>query len=142
MTKAAISREVKIFAWVMVAWNLIGIAAFVGEISMTAEDLAVLPPDLQVIYQNTPMWVYIAYGVAVFGGFIGSVLLALGKKLSFAILSLSLAGVMLQQFYSLVVVDLINKLGPSIMIMPVIVLACSVILVVVSRRGAARGWLV
>ena len=135
------STGLKVFAWMMVLWNGIGVAAFFSQVMMTPEMIAQLPEDQQAIYRNIPLWSYSAYGLAVFGGLIGSLLLALGKKLALPVLVISLAGVIVQQYYNFVVIDAISIMGWGIVVMPVIVTSIALLLVLISQRGARAGWL-
>ena len=135
------STGLKVFAWLMVLWNGIGVAAFFSQIMMTPEMIAQLPEAQQAVYRDIPVWSYSAYALAVFGGLIGSILLALGKKLAFPVLVLSLAGVIVQQYYNFVVIDAISIMGWGIVVMPVIVTSIALLLVLISQRGVRAGWL-
>ena len=135
------STGLKVFAWLMVLWNGIGVAAFFSQIMMTPEMIAQLPEAQQAVYRDIPVWSYSAYALAVFGGLIGSILLALGKKLAFPVLVLSLAGVIVQQYYNFVVIDAIGIMGWGIVVMPVIVTTIALLLVLISQRGVRAGWL-
>ena len=135
------STGLKVFAWLMVLWNGIGVAAFFSQLMMTPEMIAQLPEAQQAAYRDIPVWSYSAYALAVFGGLIGSILLALGKKLAFPVLVLSLAGVIVQQYYNFVVIDAISIMGWGIVVMPVIVTSIALLLVLISQRGVRAGWL-
>lgn len=135
------TKGTKIFAWIMVVWNVMGVLAFVSQLLMTPEMIAQLPEAQQGAYKNTPTWSMVAYALAVFGGLLGSLMLALGKKLAFPLLVISLAGVLVQQFYNFVIIDSIALLGPSVVILPAVVVIISILLVVVSQRGVKAGWL-
>jgi uncharacterized membrane protein len=135
------STGLKVFAWLMVLWNGIGVAAFFSQIMMTPEMIAQLPEAQQAVYRDIPVWSYSAYAMAVFGGLTGSILLALGKKLAFPVLVLSLAGVIVQQYYNFVVIDAIGIMGWGIVVMPVIVTTIALLLVLISQRGVRAGWL-
>ncbi|MDG6098678.1 hypothetical protein EXU34_14590 [Alteromonas sp. ZYF713] len=135
------STGLKVFAWLMVLWNGIGVAAFFSQIMMTPEMIAQLPEAQQAVYRDIPVWSYSAYALAVFGGLTGSILLALGKKLAFPVLVISLAGVIVQQYYNFVVIDAISIMGWGIVVMPVIVTAIALLLVLISQRGVRAGWL-
>ena len=135
------STGLKVFAWLMVLWNGIGVAAFFSQIMMTPEMIAQLPEAQQAVYRDIPVWSYSAYALAVFGGLIGSILLALGKKLAFPVLVISLAGVIVQQYYNFVVIDAISIMGWGIVVMPVIVTSIALLLVLISQRGVRAGWL-
>lgn len=135
------STGLKVFAWLMVLWNGIGVAAFFSQLMMTPEMIAQLPEAQQAVYRDIPVWSYSAYALAVFGGLIGSILLALGKKLAFPVLVISLAGVLVQQYYNFVVIDAIGIMGWGIVVMPVIVTVIALLLVIISQRGVRAGWL-
>lgn len=139
MTK--MTTGTKIFAWIMVVWNALGVMAFVSQLLLTPEMIALLPEAQQEAYNNIPLWSYVAYALAVFGGLLGTLMLALGKKLAFPLLVLSLVGVLVQQFYNFVIIDSIALLGPSVVILPSLVVVIAIILVMVSKRGAKAGWL-
>ena len=108
---------------------------------MTPEMIAQLPEAQQAAYRDIPVWSYSAYALAVFGGLTGSILLALGKKLAFPVLVISLAGVIVQQYYNFVVIDAISIMGWGIVVMPVIVTSIALLLVLISQRGVRAGWL-
>lgn len=135
------STGLKVFAWLMVVWNGIGVAAFFSQLMMTPEMIAQLPEAQQAAYRDIPVWSYSAYALAVFGGLTGSILLALGKKLAFPVLVISLAGVIVQQYYNFVVIDAISIMGWGIVVMPVIVTSIALLLVLISQRGVRAGWL-
>ena len=135
------TKGTKIFAWVMVVWNAMGVLAFVSQLLMTPEMIAQLPEAQQEAYKNIPTWSMVAYALAVFGGLLGSLMLALGKKLAFPLLVVSLAGVLVQQFYNFVIIDSIALLGPSVVLLPAVVVIISILLVVISQRGVKAGWL-
>ncbi|MFS1702685.1 hypothetical protein [Alteromonas sp. AMM-1] len=139
MTK--MTTGTKIFAWIMVVWNALGVMAFVSQLLLTPEMIALLPEAQQEAYNNIPLWSYVAYALAVFGGLLGTLMLALGKKLAFPLLVISLVGVLVQQFYNFVIIDSIALLGPSVVILPSLVVVIAIILVMVSKRGTKAGWL-
>ena len=140
-TSIKMPTAIKVLAWIMVLWNALGVMAFVSQLLMTPEAIAQLPEEQQQIYNNIPAWSYAAYALAVFGGLLGSLLLALGKKLAFPVLVVSLAGVIVQQFHNFVVIDSISLMGWGIVILPAIVTTISVLLVLISQRGVKSGWL-
>ena len=136
-----IPAGLKVFAWLMVLWNGIGVAAFFSQIMMTPEMIAQLPEAQQAVYRDIPVWSYTAYALAVFGGLLGSILLALAKKLAFPVLVVSFAGVLVQEYYNFVVIDAISIMGWGIVVMPAIVTVISLLLVLISQRGVKSGWL-
>lgn len=122
-------------------WNLMGVAAFVMQMNMSPDTLAALPPDQQALYTSFPMWVTIAYAVAVFGGALGCLMLVLKKKLAVPLLVLSLLGVIGQMIYMFLLSDTFKVMGQAAMVMPIVVIVVSVLLVLFARLSARRGWL-
>ena len=94
MNDEASSSVPKVFYWISGAalvWNLIGIAAYVGQVTMSAETLAALPDDQRALYENVPTWVTSAFAIAVNAGAIGCLLLLLRKSLALPLLIVSMA---------------------------------------------------
>ena len=132
----------KIVAVVALLWNLLGCFAFFSDLRLTPEDLAKLPAAQQALYAARPGWAVAATAVAVFGGVLGSIGLLLGKKWALPIFVLSLLGILVQDFGLFVLAKGASLAGPVAVVMQGIVLAVGIGLVLLSRKGIARGWLV
>ena len=130
-----------IISVVALVWNLMGVMAFIGQMMITPEALALLPPDQQELYSNVPLWATIAFGIAVWGSVLGCVLLLVRKKLAVSVLSIAFAGILVQMVHSLVISKSIEVYGPGGMIMPILVILIGGFLVWYSRKAAALGWL-
>lgn len=63
-------------------WNLLGVMAYIMQVTMTPEALQALPAEQQALYTNVPAWATAAFAVAVWGSTLGCILLLLRKKLS------------------------------------------------------------
>src|SRR3546814_13393948 len=61
-------------------WNLVGVAAFVMQVPMPAEALGAMPAEQRAIYEATPAWLYVFYGLATFVGVAGSIGLLLRRR--------------------------------------------------------------
>ena len=122
-------------------WNLLGVLAYVMQVSITPEMMAELPADQRALYEATPAWVTGAFAFAVFGGALGSLLLVLKKGLAVPVLIVSLAAVLVQMSYVFLLSDTIAVMGAGSMIMPLVVIAIAIYLVVLGRSAKARGWL-
>lgn len=130
-----------IISVVALVWNLMGVMAFIGQMMITPEALALLPTDQQELYSNVPLWATIAFGIAVWGSVLGCVLLLVRKKLAVSVLSIAFAGILVQMVHSLVISKSIEVYGPGGMIMPILVILIGGFLVWYSRKAAALGWL-
>ncbi|MCB0278542.1 MAG: hypothetical protein KDD94_03520 [Calditrichaeota bacterium] len=118
-----------------------GVLAFVGQMMMGPEQLNELPEAQRMIIENTPVWATIAFAVAVFGGFIGSIFLMMKKSLAFELFAASMLGILVQMFHSFFLANSIEVYGPGGMIMPVLVLLIGVYLVWLANTGKTAGWL-
>ena len=128
-------------AWVLFVWNLLGLMAFVMQVTMSAEQLAALPEAQRTLYEGYASWATLAFGVAVIGGTAGSLLLALCKALALPLLVGSLVGVVIQKIHDLVVIDSVAVFGPTAVIMPALVFVLAVLLVVMAQKGKANHWI-
>ncbi|TQD50975.1 hypothetical protein [Marilutibacter aestuarii] len=138
------SKPSRVF-WVVgalaLAWNLVGVATFIGQVTMSPATLAALPPDQQALYAQMPAWVEACYAAAVFGGALGALALLLRKRIAMALFLLSAIGAVLQFGGVFALTDAYSVLGPSSVVMPVVIIVVCVALWLYARRCTARGWL-
>jgi hypothetical protein len=130
-----------ILAVVMAIWNLMGVMAFIMQITMTVEQIAALPEKEQMLYQDIPLWVNIAFGCAVFGGSLGCIALAFKKAIALPILFISLAGVLVQMCHAFFIAHAFEVYGPSGSIMPIMVFSIALYLVWLANNAKTKGWL-
>ena len=135
-------------AWYMIAaiaallWNLLGVAMFAMHYTLSPEALAALPPAQQSLYAAFPWWTWVAYGVAVFAGALGSLMLVLRRRPATWLLLLSLLGVVVQFLHQAVVSEAVALLGPAEALgLPAFILVVAAVLYGFARKAAARGWL-
>jgi hypothetical protein len=102
--------------------------AFVGQMMMTPEMIAKLPQAEQHLYTSVPLWPTVAFACAVFIGVLGSLALLMKRTLAKTLLTLSLMGVAIQMFHSFVISNSFEVLGPSGMIMPIMVVIIAIAL--------------
>lgn len=124
--------------WVLISlalvWNLIGVAAFVGEMSITPEMLSSMDSAEQQIRTDTPSWVSIAFGVAVIAGALGCLLMLMKKTAAHYVLWLSLIGVIAQMSYVFFISNALQVYGPGQAAMPAMVIIVAILLVWYSKR--------
>jgi len=129
-----------VIAAVLLVWNLVGVMAYITQVTMSPEVLATLPDAQRQLYENTPDWATAAFAVAVNGGALGCVLLLLKRSLAGLFLQLSLAGVLVQMYHSFFMSNSFEVFGPGGMIMPVMVIVIAIYLVWLAARAKARRW--
>jgi hypothetical protein len=140
-----ISNRLPLWYWLvalaMLAWNGMGVMAYIAQTTMTPEALAALPEAERAVYANMPAWVTAAFAFAVFGGAGGCLLLLLRSGWAVPVLVLSLLGVIAQMSYVVVISKGYEVYGPGGMVMPAMVLTGALFLVWFSRLARRRGWL-
>lgn len=138
------STKLPIWFWVIaiagLLWNLLGVAAYLGEAYMGEEVLAAMPQDEQDWYNNRPAWVTAAFAIAVFAGFLGCVALLIRKRWAVTLFMLSLLGVLAQQVYNFFIQDYVALDGTK-MIMPLIVIIIAGLLYWYSKGAREKAWL-
>lgn len=120
-------------------WNLMGCAAYLSDVMLTAEDIAAMDETQKALYNSRPGWAVSATTVAVWGGAAGCIGLILRKRWAAVLLELSLAGVIIQDI-GLFILSGVNP-GSFVLAMQGVVLLIAIGLVVLSRRAIARGWM-
>ena len=80
----------KTLAIVALIWNLLGVMSFFMQMNMSEEALALLPQAEQELYRNIPVWVTAAYGLAVFAGTLGCLMMMSRKSVAVPLLIASL----------------------------------------------------
>ncbi len=123
-------------------WNLMGVGAYIAQVTMSPETLAALPAAERALYETTPAWAVGAFAVAVFGGALGSLLLLLKRRLARPVLIASLAGIAVQMVHSFLIARTMAVYGSGSAVMPVMVLVIGVALVFFAAHAARRGWIV
>lgn len=130
-----------IAAVVALLWNLLGCAAFVADLSLSASDLAKMPEAERALHAARPGWAIAATGVAVIGGALGCVGLLLRKRWALPLFVASLVGILVQDFNLFVQTDAAMLAGPVAVALQGVVLIVAAALILLARKAIARGWI-
>ncbi len=122
-------------------WNLMGVFAYIAQVTMSPETLQALPENERVLYESTPAWATGAFAIAVWSGALGCILLLLRRKWATTILIISLIGISVQMYHAFFIGNSIEVFGPGGLVMPVMIIAIAFFLVSFSRKATANGWL-
>jgi hypothetical protein len=122
-------------------WNLMGVSSFLMQVSMTDEGLKALPLAEQELYNSYPLWTYIAFAIAVFGGMIGSVGLLMKKKWAKPAFIISLLAIIPQMIQNLFFTNAREVYGPGTEVMPILIIVFGLFLVWFSTLASNKSWL-
>lgn len=116
-------------------WNTMGLAAYFEFYTISAEDFAALRPEQQDLFANQPFWLTAAFAIAVFAGFIGSVLLLARKRLAVRMFLLSMVAVFIQFGGLFLVLEYADVLVGGEWVMPILIPVFAVALYLYARKA-------
>jgi len=131
-----------IVATVALLWNLMGCGAFAMEVFAQEAMMETFSEEQKEWARSTPPWIYFVYGVAVTTGVAGSVALFLRKGWSVYLFVISLAAVITQMVYTLLIAGGLEVMGPSGLIMPALIIGLATASYWYSSWARNKGWLV
>ncbi len=126
---------------VLIIWALAGLAAFIGQYTMSPEAVAQLPQEQQEMWGNMPGWAWAAYAIAVAAGLGGAICLFLRNKLAAVLFPISLAAVLVQFSYPFLIANGLATLGASALIFPAFIIFMAALQSWLARQWTAKGWL-
>jgi len=137
------NKPPKSFYWiagVALVWNLMGLGAYVSQVTMTPEMLNALPEAERALYENWPAWATSAFAIAVNAGVLGCLLLLLRKSLALPLFVLSLVALLAQQFNTYVLMKALPVVGPVDAVFSAAVVVIGVYLIWVANDAKQKGW--
>jgi hypothetical protein len=130
-----------VIAIIAIIWNLMGIMAYLAQAFMTPEMMEVLPQEQQDAYANRPAWATASFAMAVFGGFLGSLFLALKKNIARLLLLISLVTIIINDIYNFIIIDSISLFGMSALYMQLFVLIVGIYLISLFNKAKKNNWI-
>lgn len=122
-------------------WNAMGVNAYLQQAYMTESFKAMYNEEQLKMITEAPTWATAAFAIAVFGGFLGCVLLLLRKKLAKTVFIVSLIGILVQMFYNFFIIDSMAVYGPGALVMPIMVILFAVFLIWYSKYCIQKNWI-
>lgn len=132
------TRAFWITAILAALWNSIGVMQYLMQVTMSEETLQALAPDMQAYFEQVPAWVTSAFAIAVWSGLGASIALVLRKAWAIHLFALSLAGVLAQLFYN-VVMQTALALNPALLAGPMVILVIAIFLLWASQKWKIQG---
>lgn len=137
--------KLPVWYWVVaiffLLWNLMGVFSFFGQVFISDEVIKSLSTAEQELYKSYPLWTFIAFAIAVFGGTIGSIGLLMKKSWAKTFFIISLIGILPQMTFTIFFTKTTEIYGASSLIMPIMIIAGGIFLVWFSSNAIKRDWL-
>ena len=123
-------------------WGVMGVFAFYRQATMGPAAVAALGDVDRNFHTLLPRWFYWIYGIATWGGVLGSIALLIGRRWAAGLYAASLLAVAIQFGWVFSATDLIAAKGAAATVpFPLVIFAIALWQLGVARHGIARGWL-
>lgn len=139
--KSAVPLWYWAIAAVALLWNLLGCAFFGMELFAQESMMASMTEPQKEWARSIPSWIYFVYGLAVSTGVAGSVGLLMRKGWTVPMFAISLAAVLVQMVYTMLLGGGLQAMGPSGLVMPGLVIGIAALLLWFSWLARSRGWI-
>ena len=126
---------------IALVWNIMGVYSFYIQTFISESQLDAMTAEQIAVYESFPSWIYWIFGVAVFGGLLGSIGLLMKKGWCKPLFVISLVAIIIQMGYAFLLTDHMEVYGPSSLIVPLAIIAVAAFLVYYSKQCAEKGWL-
>ncbi len=123
-------------------WNLFGMYIYVNQVTATPAGLAAGGYTLEQIdfMMAIPQWATSAFAIAVTTGVVACLFLLLRKALATALFVISLAAVLVQNFYTFALNDALTIFGPAPAVIQSVVIIVAAALIWYARHARNKGW--
>jgi hypothetical protein len=128
-------------AFVFLLWTLLGVAAFLMQSMQDLAELARTDPVQARLWAEMPLWVWMAYGMAVGAGLAGALALLLRRRSAVWLAGLCLIAVLVQFGHTILLTDLVALRGWSAALFPLLIIAMALAQLLYARWLGARGTL-
>ncbi len=115
--------------------------AYLAEAFMDPAALEALPAEQQEAYANKPAYATAAFALAVFGGALACLMLLLRKALASPLFYISFLAILVQMYHAFFVIDSVAMFGPGAAVMPGMIVVIAILLIFMSRKAKANGWI-
>lgn len=122
-------------------WELFGVAMYLMHVGVLPNDASQMSEAERSLMASSPTLVTALFAIAVFSGAIGALGLVLRRRWARPVLILSLVAVIGQFGGWLLFTDAMSIIGPTVFVMPLVIVLAAILLVWLANKGVKRGWL-
>lgn len=135
-----------VWFWVIVAilllWAVAGVAGYHIDLAMSAADRAKLDAYDQHFYAHRPSWFVACYGIAVWTGLVGSLLLLFRKYVALPVYVISFGAVIIMFGWMFVATDIVAHKGAAIALgFPILIALMCAVEIGFSVLARRRSWI-
>ena len=124
---------------VTLIWNAMGGMNFVMQ--MNPDAVAQFPESHRAIIEGRPAWATAAFGIAVFGGALGCLLLLLKKSIAYDLFMASFLAVIVTTIHTLRILNSTSDFSPFEMVLMIVMpLVVAAFLIWYSKWAEKQGW--
>ncbi|MBB6123098.1 sugar transporter [Sphingobium subterraneum] len=120
-------------------WSLMGIAAYLTQVTMDTAELARSDPYQAHMFEQMPHWAWAAYAIAVWSELAGSFALLARRAWATPLYLISLVAVLIQFSYAFVLTDLIAVKGLGAAVFPVVIIVIGLAQWLFAHAAGAKG---
>lgn len=124
-----------------ILWNMGGCYDFIMTVTQNEAYLSQLTDEQRQAYTSMPSFYYVLFGLAVWGGLIGSLLLLMRKALASTVYMISLASMAITFAYTHFIADLDMKMTSMEIAFTAAIIVVAVFLLIYSKRMGSSGYL-
>lgn len=148
MTASAVGRPIghtrtPIHLWIVgvlgLLWNGMAVFDFVATQIQLEPYMGQFGDEQLAYFYGFPSWVVAAWGIAVFGGFLGALALLLRKRWAILLFGLSLVGLTLSTIYNFGMTDGAAIMGSGAAMFTVVIWLVAILLFAYARAMAKKG---
>ncbi len=141
MTTTKPTTSFWIIAVLALLWNIMGVVAYIMQVTMTPEAIAALPENQRAMYTDVPAWATSAFALATWGALLASILLLARKKLAGPLFVASFFATLVSMYHSFFMTNMIEVSGAAGTILPICIIVIGTFMIFFTRNAAAKGWL-
>lgn len=131
----------RVVAIIGLLWQLFGVAMYLMHVGILPNDASQMSEAERTLMESSPTFVTALFAIAVFSGAAGALGLVMRRRWARPVLMLSMIAVILQFGSWLLFTEAAAIIGPSVFVMPLIIVVAAVALVWLADMAAKRGWL-